>query len=207
MEFLITESQLQLILSEQKNDDNISGSLKRMKSFTNNMVNKILKTYDINLKMFLTWGTSIAGLVMPLNEFLKSGNFSLSESERYLVLSGIAFLIFFEGKRGINKVLNKIKEEGLEEAFDAALMKAYQLKDSFASFLRSTRVITSQVLEIVSYSFLIPIIGDIQDLANSSADVRQTALMIAERLAASGVVLLSKEILFLMFKKLIKKLQ
>jgi hypothetical protein len=207
MEFLITESQLQLILSEQKNDDNLSGSLKRMKSFTNNMVSKILKTYDINLKMFLTWGTSIAGLVMPLNEFLRTGNFNLTESERYLVLSGIAFLIFFEGKRGINKVLSKIKEEGLEEVFDATLLKAYQLKDSFTTFLRSTRVITSQVLEIVSYAFLIPIIGDIQELASSSSDVRQTALIIAERLAASGVVLLSKEILFLMFKKLIKRLQ
>jgi hypothetical protein len=207
MEFLITESQLQLILSEQKNDDNLSGSLKRMKSFTNNMVSKILKTYDINLKMFLTWGTSIAGLVMPLNEFLRTGNFNLSESERYLVLSGIAFLIFFEGKRGLNKVLSKIKEEGLEEVFDATLLKAYQLKDAFTTFLRSTRVITSQVLEIVSYAFLIPIIGDIQELASSSSDVRQTALIIAERLAASGVVLLSKEILFLMFKKLIKRLQ
>ncbi len=207
MEFLITESQLQLILSEQKNDDNLSGSLKRMKSFTNNMVSKVLKTYDINLKMFLTWGTSIAGLVMPLNEFLRTGNFNLTESERYLVLSGIAFLIFFEGKRGINKLLSKIKEEGLEEVFDATLLKAYQLKDSFATFLRSTRVITSQVLEIVSYAFLIPIIGDIQELASSSSDVRQTSLIIAERLAASGVVLLSKEILFLMFKKLIKRLQ
>lgn len=207
MEFLITESQLQLILSEQKNDDNLSGSLKRMKSFTNNMVSKILKTYDINLKMFLTWGTSIAGLVMPLNEFLRTGNFNLTESERYLVLSGIAFLIFFEGKRGLNKVLSKIKEEGLEEVFDATLLKAYQLKDSFTTFLRSTRVITSQVLEIVSYAFLIPIIGDIQELASSSSDIRQTALIIAERLVASGVVLLSKEILFLMFKKLIKRLQ
>ncbi len=207
MEFLITESQLQLILSEQKNDDNLSGSLKRMKSFTNNMVSKVLKTYDINLKMFLTWGTSIAGLVMPLNEFLRTGNLNLTESERYLVLSGIAFLIFFEGKRGLNKVLSKIKEEGLEEVFDATLLKAYQLKDAFTTFLRSTRVITSQVLEIVSYAFLIPIIGDIQELASSSSDVRQTALIIAERLAASGVVLLSKEILFLMFKKLIKRLQ
>ncbi len=207
MEFLITESQLQLILSEQKNDDNLSGSLKRMKSFTNNMVSKVLKTYDINLKMFLTWGTSIAGLVMPLNEFLRTGNLNLTESERYLVLSGIAFLIFFEGKRGINKLLSKIKEGGLEEVFDATLLKAYQLKDAFTTFLRSTRVITSQVLEIVSYAFLIPIIGDIQELASSSSDVRQTALIIAERLAASGVVLLSKEILFLMFKKLIKRLQ
>jgi hypothetical protein len=81
------------------------------------------------------------------------------------------------------------------------------LKDAFTTFLRSTKVITSQVLEIVSYAFLIPIIGDIQELASSSSDIRQTALIIAERLVASGVVLLSKEILFLMFKKLIKRLQ
>lgn len=206
MEFLISESQLQLILNEQRNEDNISSSLKRMKSFTNNMVTKVLKSYDINLKMFLTWGTSIAGLVMPLNEFLKSGKFDMTESQRYLVLCGIAFVIFFEGKRGLQKVLNKIKEKGLEEVFDAGLLKAYQLKDSFTNFLRSTKVVTSQLLEIVSYAFLIPIIGDIQNLAHSTSDVKETALFIAERLVASGAILLTREVLLNLIKKLIKRL-
>lgn len=206
MEFLISQSQFHLILNEQRNDDNLSSSLKKMKSFTNNMVGRVLKTYDINLKMFLTWGTSIAGLVMPLNEFLKSGDFRMTESERYLILSGIAFLIFFEGKRGFIKVLNKIKEEGLEEAFDATLLKAYQLKDAFTKFLNSTRIITSQVLEIVSYAFLIPIIGDIQDIAYATTNVTESAILIAERLVASGVVLLSREGLISLFKKLFKKL-
>ena len=206
MEFIISQSQFQLILNEQRNDDNLSGSLKKMKSFTNNMVGRVLKTYDINLKMFLTWGTSIAGLVMPLNEFLKSGDFLLNESERYLVLSGIAFLIFFEGKRGFIKVMNTIKEHGLEEAFDTALLKAYQLKDAFTKFLNSTKVITSQVLEIVSYAFLIPIIGDIQDIAYGATNITESAVLIAERLIASGAVLLSKEILISLFKKLIKRL-
>lgn len=207
MEFLISQSQLNLILNEQRNDDVISSSLKKMKSFTNNMVGRVLKTYDINLKMFLTWGTSIGGLVMPLNEFLKSGNFDLSESERYLVLSGIAFLIFFEGKRGLSKILTTIKENGLEEAFDAGLLKAYQLKDSFTNFLRSTKVITSQVLEIISYAFLIPIIGDVQNIAGDVTNITESSIMIAERLAASGVVLLSREVLVSLFKKLFKKLQ
>jgi len=206
MEFIISQSQFQLILNEQRNDDNLSSSLKKMKSFTNNMVGRVLKTYDINLKMFLTWGTSIAGLVMPLNEFLKSGDFQLNESERYLVLSGIAFLIFFEGKRGFIKVMNTIKEHGLEEAFDAASFKAYQLKDAFTKFLSSTKVITSQVLEIVSYAFLIPIIGDVQDIAYGSMNITESAVLIAERLTASGAVLLSKEILVSLFKKLIKRL-
>jgi len=207
MEFLISQSQLNLILNEQRNDDVLSSSLKKMKSFTNNMVGRVLKTYDINLKMFLTWGTSIGGLVMPLNEFLKSGNFELSESERYLVLSGIAFLIFFEGKRGLSKILTTIKENGLEEAFDAGLLKAYQLKDSFTNFLRSTKVITSQVLEIISYAFLIPIIGDVQNIAGDVTNITESSIMIAERLAASGVVLLSREVLVSLFKKLFKKLQ
>lgn len=207
MEFLISQSQLQFILNEQRNDDNISSSLKKMKSFTNNMVGKVLKTYDINLKMFLTWGTSIAGLVMPLNEFLKSGNFQLTESERYLILSGVAFLVFFEGKRGLLKILNTIKEHGFEEYFDYALLKAYQLKDSFTKFLRSTKIITSQVLEIVSYAFLIPIIGDIQDIANGVSNITESSILIAERLIASGVVLISREALIALFRKLFKKLQ
>ena len=207
MEFLISQSQLNLILNEQRNDDILSSSLKKMKSFTNNMVGRVLKTYDINLKMFLTWGTSIGGLVMPLNEFLKSGNLDLSESERYLVLSGIAFLIFFEGKRGLSKILTTIKENGLEEAFDAGLLKAYQLKDSFTNFLRSTKVITSQDLEIISYAFLIPIIGDVQNIAGDVTNITESSIMIAERLSASGVVLLSREVLVSLFKKLFKKLQ
>ena len=207
MEFLISQSQLNLILNEQRNDDSLSSSLKKMKSFTNNMVGRVLKTYDINLKMFLTWGTSIAGLVMPLNEFLKSGNFDLSESERYLILSGIAFLIFFEGKRGIGKILTTIKENGLEEAFDAALLKAFQLRDSFTKFLRSTKVLTSQFLEIISYAFLIPIIGDVQNIAIDTSNISESAVMIAERLVASGAILLSREILVAALKKILKRLQ
>ena len=207
MEFLVSQSQLEFILIEQKKDIGIEDSLKRMKSFTNNMVSKVLKLYDINLKMFLTWGTSIAGLVMPLDNFLRSGNFDLTENERFLVLCGVAFVIFFEGRRGMTKLLMKIKEKGLENPFNVALMKGYQLKDSFSDFLKSTKVVTSQFLEIVSYAFLIPIIVDIQNIASKTSDVKETAILIAERLASSGVVLLSKELLITLFRKLIKKFQ
>lgn len=206
MEFILTESQLLRILKENKNQPDISDSLKRMSSFMNNFVNRILKSYGLNLRMFLTWGTSIAGLVMPLDEFLKTGNFELSESQRYLVLAGVAFLIFFEGKRGMVKVLNKIKEEGLSEVFDVTLMKGYELKDAFVGFLRSTRVISSQVLEIVSYAFLIPIIVDIQNYTNDSVNLTETSILIAERILASGVVLFSKEFLFETIRKLLKRL-
>lgn len=207
MEFILTESQLLRCIKENRDDVDLSNSLKRMNSFVKNMVNKVYKAYDLNLKMLSTWGTSVAGLIMPLDEFIKSGNFSISEEQRYLVLAGVAFLIFFEGKRGLTKILTKIKEEGLDEVFDATYMKGLQLKESFAEFLTSTRIVTSQLLEIVSYTFLLPIIVDIQHIVSGTSNVAESAALITERLLASGVVLLSREFLFQFMKKLISKLK
>jgi len=181
--------------------------MKKMDSYMKNMVNRVFKTYELNLKMLLSWSTSIGGMIMPLDEYIKTGNFNLNENERYLVLAGVAFLLFFEGKRGMVRVLNKIKEEGLEEVFDATLLKGIQLKDSFVNFLRSARIVSSQFLEIISYTFLLPIIVDIQNLSNGSVDLKETALLITERLIASGLVLVSREVLYNVMRKLIKKLQ
>ena len=207
MEFLITESQLQVILREQNDTDNLTESVKRMNAFTNNMVNKVLKNYELNLKMLSTWGASVGGLVMPLNEFIKTGNFNISESERYLVLCGVAFLLLFEGKRGMSKVLNKIKEEGLGDVFDATLSKGIQLRDSFANLLKSLKIVSSQFLEIISYTFLLPIFTDIHEIAMGTTDVKEVATTIALRLAATGAVLLSKESLIQILRKIIRKLQ
>jgi hypothetical protein len=62
-------------------------------------------------------------------------------------------------------------------------------------------------LEIISYAFLIPIIGDVQNMAGDVTNITESSIMIAERLAASGAVLLSREVLVSLFKKLFKKLQ
>jgi len=80
MDFLITESQLQLILLEQS-DSKLTSNMKQLFSFTNNMVNKVIKNYGLNIKMLLTWGTAVGGLVMPLDNFIKEGGFNLSEKE------------------------------------------------------------------------------------------------------------------------------
>ena len=206
MEFLITEKQLAKILLEER-DNSLQNSMKTLYNFTKEMVSKVTRIYGVNLRMFLTWGTSVGGLMLPLDAFLKTGEFNLDENQKMLILAGVTFALFFEGKRGLTKILTTIKENGLEEAFDAGLLKAYQLKDSFTNFLRSTKVITSQVLEIISYAFLIPIIGDVQNMAGDVTNITESSIMIAERLAASGAVLLSREVLVSLFKKLFKKLQ
>jgi len=204
MEFLINESQLRVILMEQ-DESKLTDYMKQLRSFTVDIINKVIKNYGINVKMLLTWGTSVGGMMMPLDVYLKTGNFDLSDQQRALVLTGIAFAFFFETKRGFVSILKKIKEEGLEDTFQTALDKAKGLKSAFEKFLTSVKVASSTILDTVAYSFLIPIITDIYSMSDKVTSVKEGAEMIATRLIASGVVIISKEMLEKVLKKIIKR--
>ena len=206
MDFLINESQLRTILQEQ-DESRMTEYMKTMYSFTKNLANRVSKVYTLNVKMLLTWGTAVGGLEMPLDQFIKSGEFDLSDDQRYLVLAGIAFILFFDNKKGLVKILEKIKEEGLEDVFRKTLEKGKDLKSSFKGFLSSLNVSVSSFMDTVAYSFLIPIILDIQNIAESSVDPKEAGLLIAERLVSSGIVVIGAQALSQVIRKIIEKIK
>ena len=206
MDFLINESQLRAILQEQ-DESRMNGYMKTMYSFTKNLVNRVSKIYGLNIKMLLTWGTAVGGLVMPLDQYIKTSNFDLTDDQRYLVLVGIAFILFFDNKKGLVNILEKIKEEGLEDVFRSVLEKAKDLKSSFKGFLSSINVSISSFMDTVAYAFLIPIILDFQRISEGSTDPKEAALLIAERLISSGVVVVSGQALSQVIRKIIQRLK
>jgi len=204
MEFLITETQLKTILTEQ-DKSKMTEDMKTLYSFTENIVNRVKTIYGINLKMLLTWGTSVGGLMMPLDNFIKSGNFDLNEQQESLILVAVASMLFFENKRGMVKLMEKIKEEGILPQFEQILSKGQELKSAFIGFLSSVNITVGSLVEIAAYSFLVPIIFDIYSLSESSTNLRQTALQITERLLASGVIALGGQALTVTIRKILKK--
>jgi hypothetical protein len=206
MDFLINESQLRVILQEQ-DQSNMSDYMKELYSFTSNLVNKAKKTYGLNLKLLLTWGASVGGLVMPLDSFIRTGRFELTDEQATLILIGVACTYFYDNVKTLKTILTKIKEEGLEDTFKEVLVKSRNLKNSFSKFLESANVTLGSTLDLVTYSFLIPIIGDIQSAIMEGADLQTTAMTIAKRLVASGVVLVGQIVLTDTIKKIIKKFQ
>jgi hypothetical protein len=203
MDFLINESQLRLILQEQ-DQSKMSDYMKEMYSYTSNLVERAKSIYGLNLKLLLTWGASVGGFVLPLDEFIRTGRFELNEAEQTLILVGIACSVFYDNSRALKLIYKKIKEQGLEDTFKEVLIKSKNLKNSFSKFLSSANVTISSSLDLVAYSFLIPIITDILNGA-SSGDVGMVAKTIAKRLVASGVVIVSQAVLTDAIKKLIKK--
>lgn len=204
MEFLITESQLKTILTEQ-DKSKMTEDMKTLYSFTESIVNRVKTIYSINLKMLLTWGTSVGGLMLPLDEFIKTGNFNLNEQQQVLIIAAVASLLFFENKRSVGKLMEKIKEEGIMSQFEEILSKGESLKSVFVNFLNSINVTIGTLMEIAAYSFLVPIIFDILSIAETSTNLRQSSIQIAERLLASGVIALSGQALTVTIRKMLKR--
>ena len=206
MEFLITESQLRTLLSEEERSQ-LGSYMKQLNAFTKQIVSRVAKSYGLNLRMLLTWGPSVGGMVLPLDEFLKTGDFNLTEEQRMLVLSGIAFSLFFESRRSITKLLSTIKDEGLEDVYRKGLKKGKELKTAFIDFVESLSVGTSLFVDTIAYSFLIPIINDIYSVTLNSQDLEEAAILIAERLLSSGIILGSSQILVKLVKSILERLK
>lgn len=205
MEFLITESQLKKILTEEERSM-LGEYMKQLNSFTKNIVSRVHKSYGLNLRMLATWGASVAGLMMPLDQWLKTGGFNLTDDQRMLILVGVAATLFFETKRPLIKLTETIKQEGLSNIFKMSLKKGSELKDSFAEFMNSINVSVGSFMDIVAYSFLIPIIADIQYMITGTDDPKQLAITIAERLVSSGVVVIGNQILTNVLRKIITRI-
>jgi hypothetical protein len=62
-------------------------------------------------------------------------------------------------------------------------------------------------MDTVAYSFLIPIIIDIQHIAYNTSNPKESAILIAERLVASGVVVIGAQVLSQVIKKIIEKVK
>ena len=205
MEFLITESQLRVLLQEEEKSQ-LGLYVKNMYAFTKQMLNKVFKSYGINLRMLLTWGTSVGGLVLPLDQYLRTQHLGSNEDQRMLVLVGIIFALFFETKRPFMKIMSLIKENGLEDIFQDGLRKGTQLRDAFTNFLSSANTGVGTFLEAIAYSFLIPIITDVQSVLGQTEDIETAAILIAERLLAAGVILIGRQTLIDVIKNVLKKL-
>jgi hypothetical protein len=204
MEFLINESQLKLILNEEQNS-RLSESIKKMNDYTIHLVKELKTFYGLNFKMLLTWGASVGGLMMPLDNFIKTGNFDLNEREEILILGAVASILFSENQKNIETLMKKIKEDGLIEVFQIIFNKGEELKTSFVDFLKSLKVSIGSFMEMTAYSFLIPILFDILSIAEQSTSIRQGSLLITERILASGLIFIAKESIYHLIRKIIKR--
>ena len=204
MNYILTEQQLRIIIKEEKNTK-LTNYMKFMYSFTHKVVSISKKKYDLNVRFLLTMGTAIGGFLLPLDMFLKQGVFELNEEQIALILTGVAAINFYGNRKNISNIIDKIREDGLSDYFQSVLEKSDKLKNSFVGFLESLSLTLSSVQETISYAFLLPLITDFMDIAHGTQNFWGASEIMTERILASGVVVISAQILIEIIGKILKR--
>jgi hypothetical protein len=170
MKIIISESQYKKILLEER-QNSLLGKLKDLKSFFKKVSEETKNQVGLDLNFLTTWGVTIAGFVKPVSDFIE-GNFpEMSSTDLALISTGIILTYYHSNKEMLGKVLNKIKEKELVFEFDSALKVANKLKNTFLSFIDSLAIPTAKISNMLAYTFLIPILPELYEAAQSGSQV------------------------------------
>jgi hypothetical protein len=203
MEIILKESQYIKLLIEE-NLDNAQSEFEKSDSIVRKILKDVKLGYKLNFTMALTWGPIMGGLLRPVGDYLNNLDPSISSSDLSLILFGVMVTFFSSNKELLNKTLKLIKEKKLVTYFDRAVMKTWDLKDAFVSFLESLGVTVSNVSNMIAYSFLIPLIPQLfhlRDLNFSEDDL----LAITKGITASTVAVVNKTLVLEVLRKIIKR--
>jgi len=204
MKILITESQKKIILAESIGEQ-IGGIIKTNAERVKKILAEAETQIGLNLQFLVTWGAGIGGFIGPVDDFVRGRYPDLDETEILLILIGVISTYFVENKKMLMKVYDKISEEGLNNVFEKVLRKTDILKNTFIDFIDSLGVTFNKITNMLSYTFIIPIIPMIYQMVTDdlvdSTDIKGLASRIVgfTGLTISGILL--KELISKMVRR------
>jgi len=198
---LINEHQKKQILVESSINQ-FTGIVKHNYEFVKNIIKDSSKQMGMNLVFLITWGASIGGFVGPLNDYIKGENPNLSESDLSLILTGIISIYYLDNKKFIKKIVSTINEKGLSEVFTSAVSKSREFRDTFIDFISSLNLTLHKVTNIMSYTFILPLIPMLFQMAQSEQFNQNDIKEISARLAGFGLLTISGN----MIKEIVTKI-
>ena len=203
MKIIITEQQKRFILTENVGEQ-LGGVIKSNTERAKKIIEEAQKQMGLNLQFLLTWGAGIGGFLGPVEDFVRGRYPELSESQVVLILIGVVATYFVENKDFIEKIKSKMKPDTLPK-FETVSKKSERLKSTFLDFIDSLGVTFHRVTNILSYTFIIPLIPMIyqmatDDLVNPS-DIKQ----LVTRIVGFAGVTISGILMKQMISKMIKR--
>jgi len=200
MKIIITENQKKSLLVEGISDK-ISKSYKSMVSFTQKVLKETAEVTNMDFGFLLSWGATLGGLMMPVTQFIKGEHPELTSVDISLLITGAMVTYYTSNKKELGVLLGIIKEKGLTGVFDKTLSVTDNLKNTFLSFIGSLNITMSRLANMMAYTFLIPILPQLYEMAQNEYD-QETLNQIITRIIGYKVIIGSS----IVIKELIKKI-
>jgi predicted PurR-regulated permease PerM len=169
MKIILTERQYKNLIYENISKES-TNKLKSLMDFFKGVSKDTKEQVGFDLSFLVTWGASIAGFVKPVSDFIAGEYPELSSTDLALITTGAILTYFTSNKEKLGRVLEKIKEKLLIAEFDHFLMKCEDLKNAFFGFIESLAIPFTKVSNMLAYTFIIPIIPQLYELAQGYGD-------------------------------------
>jgi len=204
MKILITEKQKKRILTES-----IGDSFELIIKENYELVKKVLKNaseqMNLDLKFLLTWGASVGGFIGPINDFVQGRFPEINELQLSLILTGVIATYFSDNKEILFKLYEKFKEEGILKTFMSVIKKTDELRDTFLTFVESLNLTLHKITNIISYTFIIPLIPIIYNMAMEGVFDKEKITEISVRILGFGLMSVSGILVKELISKMIKR--
>lgn len=202
MDILITENQKTFLLTE-----GVMDNLKEIKEsaidFSAALYKRASKRFGFNLKILLTFGAAVGGLLQPLEEYISGRHPSLTEDQKTLILIAVTAIVFNQGSAMVKKVLAQIKEEGLTDEFRDGMGKSKTLLLAFKGFLGTLGNSAAFLTDVASYIYMIPLLGYLTISIGGSELSSGQIDQLVSRLLTIGVFTLSSAALEEIVKRIV----
>jgi len=203
---LINEHQKKQLLVESSLNQ-FTNVVKNNYEFVKSIIQDSSKQMGMNLEFLITWGASIGGFVGPLNDFIKGEFPDISSTDLSLILTGIISIYYLDNKKFIKNILSLIEEKGLKSIFSVALNKSKEFKSVFVEFISSLNLTLHKVTNIMSYTFILPLIPMLFQMAQSGQFNQQDIKEISIRLAGFGLLTVTGNMIKEIITKILKRFQ
>ena len=200
MRIIITESQKRMILLENIGED-LGSIIKQNVERVKTLVSEVQNQIGMNLQFLLTWGAGIGGFMGPVEDFVRGRFPELTDLQVFLIIVGVISTHLIENKELNNKILDKIKEDGILKQFKISSKKTSELKSVFSDFVQSLGVTFHRITNMLSYTFIIPIIPMIYQMVTDGLVTNSDLKSLATRVIAFTGLTISG----ILFKDLITK--
>ena len=201
---LIDESQKTKLLLESKGGQ-FSKIIEKNYDLVKKVLNESSKQINMDLKFLVTWGATLGGMIGPINDFVKGNYPTINDIQLSLILTGVIATYYFENSELTQKLYKKLKEEGIFGIFMKVVKKSDELIDAFLDFLEGLGITLHKVTNMISYSFLIPVIPMIYDICTNEIGNDKEISEIIYRFLSFGLVTVTGILLKELVLKIVKR--
>lgn len=203
---LINEEQKQRILLEASGG-HLTDIIKKNYSRVKEIIKESSEQIGMNLQFLITWGASIGGFVGPVEDFVRGQYPELNDIQISLILTGVISSYYIDNKDVIYKIFSKLKEEGLSDILKRVLTKTDTFLAVFLDFISSLGLTFHKITNMLSYTFIIPLLGTLYNVSKNMEISSQDIDEIVLRMTSFGLLTVSGILVKQIINKIVKRFQ